>query len=365
MPDAQSKLARAVLVDNLRLKKGDTVLIESWTDAIPYSRAFVSEARRLGIRPLVLYEDEPAWWEAVDGKQFGQFEDLAAHEAAAVANADGYVYFWGPGDRARLNHVPEKVQERVTAWNQGWYKLASKSGLRGTRMWLGIATEPTAAMYHIDPEEWRAGLIAAGAVDGPKMLAKGKRVAQAVEKGSELRLRHPNGTDVTFQLRGAKYRIDAGQVGPEERKRPFGMLSNNPSGQVLVALDKSQANGTVVSNRTIYVGPDRFADQRFTFEDGALTDYSVGLGTESFAKTMKGAKPSSRVHSYVSIGLNPFARNVPPAEDTEEGGMTVGMGNNGFIGGKIGGPFLAPAMVGEGEISIDGRTIARGGKVLL
>ena len=365
MAEAPAKLARAVLVDNLRLKKGDTVLIESWTDAIPYARTFVKEARRLGIRPMVLYEDDEAWWDAVDGGQFSHFSDLASHESAAVANADGYVYFWGPGDRARLSALPDKAQERATAWNPGWYKLADKAGLRGTRMWLGIATDRTAAMFHVDPAEWRAGLVAAGAVDGPKMYAKGKRVAQAIRKGSELRLTHPNGTDVTIQLDGAKPRVDAGQVGAEELKRAFGMLSNNPSGQVLVAVDKSHANGTVVSNRTIYVGSDRFADQRFTFADGELTDYSVGLGTAAFEKTMKQAKKPSRVQSYLSIGLNPYARNVPPTEDTEEGGMTVGVGNNGFVQGKVRGPFIAPAMVGEGEITIDGRTIAKGGKVLL
>lgn len=365
MAESPSKLAHAVLVGNLRLKKGNTVLIESWSDSVPYARTFVKEARRLGIRPMVLYEDDEAWWDAVEGRRFTQFADLASHESAAVANADGYVYFWGPGDRKRLSALPEKAQERATAWNPGWYKLASKSGLRGTRMWLGIATDPTAEMFHVDPAEWRAGLIAAGAVDGPKMWAKGKRVAAAIAKGSTLRLQHPNGTDLTFRLTGAKSRVDAGQVGPEERKRPFGMMANNPSGQVLVAVDQSHADGTVVANRTIYVAPDRFADQRFTFEDGALTDYSVGVGREAFEKGMKMAKPASRVHSYLSIGLNPFGRNVPPAEDTEEGGMTVGVGNNGFLRGKVGGPYLAPAMVGEGEISIDGRTIAKGGKVLL
>lgn len=365
MADPQSKLAQNVLVKNLGLKKGDSVVIEAWTDALPYARSFVKEARRLGMRPVVLYEDEPAWWEAVDAKQFAGFKDLAPPESAAVANADGYIFFRGPGDQARLSKVPDKLQERATAYNMGWYKLAGKAGVRGVRMWLGMATDPTAEMYQIDPAAWRAGLIAAGAVEGPRMYATGKRIAAAVKNGSEVRLTHPNGTDITIQLDGARSRIDAGHVNDETRKRPFGVLANNPSGQVLVATDKGRANGTVVSNRTIYVGPFHMAEQRYTFEDGRLTDYSVGIGAADFDKTVKQAKKSQLVQSYFSIGLNPMGRNVPPAEDTEEGGMTVGSANNSFLGGKVGGPFLAPAMVGEGTITIDGRTIAKGGRVLL
>lgn len=365
MADLESKLAQNVLVKSLGLKKGDSVVIETWTDALPYARTFVKEARRLGLRPVVLYEDEPAWWEAVEAKQLDGFKDLAPPESAAVANADGYVFFRGPGDQARLSKIPDKVQERATAYNMGWYKLAGKAGVRGCRMWLGMATDPTAEMYHVDPAAWRAGLIAAGVVEGPRMYATGKKLVAAVQKGSELRLTHPNGTDITIQLDGAKPRIDAGHVDAETRKRPFGVLANNPSGQVLFATDKGRANGTIVANRTIYVGPFRMAEQRFTFEDGRLTEHTLGVGADDFEKAVKEAKKNQLVQSYFSIGLNPMSRNVPPAEDTEEGGMTVGSGNNGFIGGKIGGPFLAPAMVGEGLIAVDGRPIAKGGKVLV
>ncbi|MCI4336133.1 MAG: aminopeptidase [Thermoplasmata archaeon] len=364
MVDAESRVAHTVLAENLHLTKGDSVVIEAWTDALPYARAFVKEARRMGIRPLILYEDESAWWDAVDAKQYSTLGQLSAPETAAIHAADAYIFFWGPGDRARMDTIPESAQEKVTAYNDGWYKLAHKAGLRGCRMWVGLATDATAGLWGIDGREWRERLVAAGAISAAKMLAKGKKITKAIAQGSELTLRHPNGTDLTLQLTGAKARIDAGQVDAASLARPFGILANNPSGQVIVGLDKSAANGTFVSNRTIYVGPDRFADARFRFENGVLVEHSLGLGAAVFDKQLKAAGKAKITQSYLSIGLNPLTNNVPPCEDTEEGSVLVGAGSNVFAGGKIRIPFQGSALIGEPDVSIDGKLVAKGGKVL-
>lgn len=363
MADPEAALAEAVLRRNLKVKKGESVVIEAWTHALPYVRAFVREARRLGAVPTVFYEEEDAWWDAVKAKQYGAFAKLSPVEREALASADVFLYFWGPGDRPRLWELPETTQERITGWNNEWYKIAGKAGLRGCRMSIGQASDPVARYFGLDGETWRRRLLIAGAEDIATMRRKGERIAKALQKGSELRVQHPNGTDLTLRLKGIHSRLELGDVTPAAMKRPFGMLTNNPSGQLMIGLDDARATGEFVSNRPIYMGQHRFAGARWSFQDGKLTADSLEEGHDTFEKEFGKAGKGRDQLGYVSIGLNPSARDLPPCEDTEEGSVLVGVGNNAFVGGKLRIPFQSFALVGEPRVTIDGRVVAEGGGV--
>src|SRR5271170_4819919 len=105
MPDPIARLARAVLAQNLKVKKGESVLVEAWTHGLPYVQPFVREARRLGARPTVMYEDEGAWWDAATSGNTKLLGRLSEAERGAIKNADVYVYFWGPEDRPRASQL--------------------------------------------------------------------------------------------------------------------------------------------------------------------------------------------------------------------------------------------------------------------
>jgi leucyl aminopeptidase (aminopeptidase T) len=363
MPDPNSRLAHVILAENLQLQKGESILIESWSHALPYVRAFVREARRLGARPTVLYEDEGAWWDAVSAGHTKGFARLSDAERAAIKNTDVYVYFWGPEDRPRANGLPEDVQEAVTGFNEEWYRIARKAGLRGCRMNLGNATVPQAKLFGLNAKKWQAQMVRAGAVSARRMQSKGARVVKALKGGSELRLRHPNGTDLTLRLKGVTARVDSGLVGPERMKQPYGMLANNPSGQVIVAIDRSKAQGTFVSNRSVFIGSDQYDGVRWTFEDGRLVSHSIGTGSERFEKQYAAAPKGRDRLSFLSIGLNRASKGLPPVEDTEEGSVLAGIGGNAGFGGGLRVPFQGFGLVGGGDVEIDGHPIVRAGRV--
>ncbi|MCI4340020.1 MAG: aminopeptidase, partial [Thermoplasmata archaeon] len=190
MPASLDALARRVLADNLKVRKGESVLIESWTHSLPYAQAFVREARRLGARPTVQYEDDAAWWEAVEQRRLNGFASLSPAEKGALQGSDVYVYFWGPEDRPKIQHLPDPVQEKVVGFNEEWYTVAHKAGVRGVRMTVAQATDPAAKVVGMRGPAWRDQMVRAGSVDAQKMLKKGRRVAEALTSGKELRVRH-------------------------------------------------------------------------------------------------------------------------------------------------------------------------------
>jgi leucyl aminopeptidase (aminopeptidase T) len=365
MPEASELLARAVLQKNLRVTKGESVLIESWPHSLEYARAFVEEARRLGAQPTMLYEDEQAWWSAVDAKRFGEFTKLSPAEKAAVGGADVYIYFWGPGDQARVLALPDAVREKIVGFNDEWYRTAKRGGLRGCRMSLGFTTDAVAAKIGFAGPDLREKVALAGAADTADIRRKGDRVAKAIAKGKEVRIRHSNGTDLRLELKGRHHRVDTGLLDAAAMKRPQGMLTNNPSGLVLVSLDRSNASGTIVGNRPVYdfQSYDKFDGAEWTFEGGRLIERSMKAGSEIFEKGYSSAKKGRDRLGYFSIGLNPSAREVPPAEDCEEGAVLVTVGNNQLAGGSIRIPFRGYAMIGEAQVEVDGVPIALAGKV--
>ena len=363
MASNEAKLAHQVLAENLKVRPGESVVIESWTHTLPWTGAFVAETRRLGAHPVVTYEDESAWWETVRGGDTRVLSRMSAAEKALLASADVFVYFWGPEDRPRVDRLPDKVQSQVTAWNEDWYKIAGKAGVRGCRMTLGQATDPVARTFGLNGPSWRRRLLAAGLADGAAMRKRGYALARKLEIGSELRIQHPNGTDLTLHLGKVHTRVDSGITDAAAMARPYGMLANNPTGQVMAAIDDSRAEGTFVSNRPVYLGSNRFDGIRWNFSDGQLTSRKGGEGADLFEKEFAGAPKGRDRLGYLSLGLNPAGRELPPCEDTEEGAALIGIGSNGAVGGKLRIPFQAYALIGDATISIDGRTIAKAGKV--
>lgn len=366
MVDPTPALARAVLRKNLRLKRGESVIFESWDHTLPYIGAFVDEARRIGARPTVLYEDNAAWWRAAKAKWYAPFRHLSAAEKAAIENADAYLYFWGPADMKRAMGSDSSAGDRLTAFNDEWYAAARKAGLRGCRMSLGLASDPTAERFGLSGPEWRDRIIAAGAVDAHKMLVQARRLSAKLERGSELRIRHANGTDLRLSLAGARSRISTGIPTGPSKANPFGVLDANPSGQVLTAVEQSEPEGTLISNRPVYdmVHYERSAGVRWTFRGGQLAEHSISDGREAFESAYAEAPPARDRLTYISIGLNPAARELAPCEDTEEGVILVGIGGNRAAGGKIRIPFTGYAMVGGATLTVDGDPIARGGRIL-
>lgn len=366
MNESAKALARSVLGRNLRVAKGESVIIETWPHTLDYARAFVEEARRLGAQPTLFLEDEAAWWTSIDAKDVRAFAKLSKVEKAAVGRADAYVFFFGPEDQVRLNTLPERFRDKAFAFNEEWYDTARKAGLRGTRISIGMMPDPLAEKFGMSGEELRERLAKAGAADAATMAKKGAKLQKAIAKASELRLRHSNGTDLTFDLKGVHSRMDTGIVDASAKKRRYGVLANNPTGLLMVAVDRASARGKFVGNRDVFDtgASKRYADAVWTFEGGRLTEHAFAEGQTEFDEGFAKGGRGRDALSYFSIGLNPEGRAAAPAEDTEEGAVLVSVGNNGLAGGSNKAKSRGFAMIGGADIEVDGKKIVSGGRIL-
>ncbi|MGA8275442.1 MAG: hypothetical protein WB789_08830 [Thermoplasmata archaeon] len=374
MSESPASLERAAarnLVENyLRVKPGENVIVESWTHTLSMSSAMVDEVRRVGGSAFLVYENDDAWWRALERKQAQLLGRLSDPEWAALKAADVYVQFWGPGDSARVEKTPEKnLDEWATGWVDRWYKMARSTGLRGGRMAVGWVTDSRARQWGVSKERWMNGLLEACLADPKEMAASGKRLARVFSGTKKVRITHPNGTDVEVALAGVPPAVYDGYPHPKNKAyMESDMMANFPDGRLRITLDAKTAEGRIVSNYRSYDETwfpwTSYSGGSFDFSDGKLTSFSFEEGEAAFAKRYAQGKPGKDRTGSLSIGLNPKIRNMPYFEPMERGCVQLVVGANNIRGGSKSPNDTGSISLAGSEISVDGTPVVRAGKIL-
>ena len=361
-----SAVGRTIVVRALGLRRGEHLLVSSWTHTLPWAAACVSEARRVGARPFLLFEDEGAFWRGLEGvRQPPAWVNVAAPVREALERADAFVYFPGPADRPRLRGLRADVSEPFLASDDAWLARARSAGVRGVRCLLGYASDALADAYGVPAALWRSRLVRGiTAPDYAALRTAAERVARRLSKGRELAIAAPNGTDLRVRLKGRRPWVEDGTV-PRSRRRRGGPLAASPPGAVVVAVDERSARGTVVANRPSFLATGRVEGGEWEFEGGRLRHYGYSRGHDVFESEFAQAPPGRDVLGLVSLGLNPaLAPGVPHAEDQEAGTVTVAIGGNRVYEGSVRCRFLSWLAVGGASLAVDGAPVCDRGELL-
>jgi leucyl aminopeptidase (aminopeptidase T) len=370
MSDTLSQLrrdaARNIVAKYLRVRRGENAIIESWDHTLPFAATMVDEIRRVGGRTLHIQEDEEAWWSAIDRGQGKLLGETSAPEWAALNATDLYVHFWGPSDTDRLDRLPEKKFDEALGWFSPWYEAARKAGLRGSRVAVGFATEGRARQWGLDRAEWEEKILRACLTD-PKETAKGGAgLVRSLARGKLVHITHPNGTDLQVALAGGAPRLQDGTPHPRNKRYgPSDMLAQIPAGRIDVALDSRTADGVLHANRRTNIWWHWTSGGTLEFSRGRLHSYSFEDGEEEFTRQFKRGTAGKDRTGTLTFGLNPAVSDVPILESVERGNVTLALGRNGALdGGTNRTNFMDWVTLAGAEVTVDGKTVLRGGRVL-
>jgi leucyl aminopeptidase (aminopeptidase T) len=369
MRETPSKLQRAaarnIVTKYLQVRTGENAIIESWSHTMPMASAMVDELRRVGGNVLFLYNDEDAWWRAIDRKQSKLLGEASAAEWGALKAADVFVNFWGPGDADRLEKLPDKPGNEAFASNWPWYTVARKAGLRGVRMTEGFVTQGRARRWGLDRARWGQSMQRASLIDPEQLARAGARLRKVLARGKTVRITHSNGTDLEVALAGVAPRLTDGRPHPYHKgDPPSGMLQQVPAGTLDVALDSKTAEGSFHANRRTNIWWTVHSGGSLEFAGGRLTSYSFGEGEEEFVRQYQNGTTGKDRTSILKLGLNPAVRDVPNLETVEGGSVSLQIGGNRYLGGSNGSNFFSWFSLAGSEIAIDGRPVVRAGKLL-
>jgi len=360
-------LARNVLRNTLRVKRGENLLIETWSTTLPWAEATVLEARILGARPMLLLEDEATYWKSLAEAPVAHVGQTGSHDWAALKASDAHLYFYGPMDTEREEALPDSVARRVSANDHEWFRLVGKFGVRSARFDLGRTSEFSAKRYGVDVAEWRRELIDGATVDPRTLQRDGARIGEIFRRGRDAHVTHPNGTDLHFHLAGRRPKVDDGVV-DEADVRAGNVVAVVPSGVTIVSVDETFAEGRFVGNITgvMFVpnGERAIEGGDWTFRRGRLTKYDFERGGDDFRREFERSGPSKGRPALIAVGLNPRISSIPLMFDQERGVVTIAVGRNSWVGGRTRAPhFAAYQSLRGATLQVDGETVVDAGAV--
>jgi leucyl aminopeptidase (aminopeptidase T) len=359
-------VARVIIGNALGLKRGEHVVVVTWNHTLAWATSCVAEARRVGARPILLLEDESAFWKSLDFTPSPRvWSGLPTPVRAALRHVDALVYFPGPADRPRLHALPPHLLGPFLGTDDEWLRRARTERLRGVRCLLGYASDAQAEQWGVPGAMWRSQLIRGiTEVDYGALRTRASRAARLLSRGRELHVTAANGTDVRLRLRGRTPWVDDGAVDGEDVRRGRN-LSAAPGGSVVVAVDERSAEGTAVANRPSYLSLGRAEGGQWEMESGRLRNYWYTDGGEAFEGEFSTAPRGRETVALFALGLNPAVPpGVPQAEDEEEGTVTLAIGGNTLYGGRNKCRYLSWITIGEATVAVDGAPLADRGQVL-
>ena len=363
--------ARNVLRNSLLLKRGEKLLVETWSGTQAWAESLVLEARILGARPMLVVEDEATYWKCVEEAPAAHMGQIGTHEWATLKASDAHVYLWGPYDTTREEALPSSIRNRIMANDHEWFRLVQRTGIRSIRWDLGRTSEVWAERYGVDLTKWRSELIEGATVDPRPMRRDGRFIADRLRHGKTLRITHRNGTDLTLRLAGRPPRVDDGVLDADD-VRAGNVVQVVPSGVTVATIDERFAEGTFHSE-----GPGGVAfsssshDQiplsggHWTFRNGRLTDFAYDRGESEFRRAFKAAGPGKERPGLLSVGLNPSTTSIPLLFDQERGVLSLAVGRNAEMGGSNrGARFVAYSPIRHADVSVDGTPLLRNGALV-
>lgn len=189
-------------------------------------------------------------------------------------------------------------------------------------------------------------------VDYDELRGFSEKVADYI-RNKDIIIRNPEGTDVSFSLKGRKIELDIGELGKK------GTHGNLPAGEVFTAPVEETMNGTVIFGLI-----DEYEGKgKIVFEKGKATEIS-GDNVQQILKTI-GSDETARIIGEFGIGTNPGARICNNLLEAEKAFGTVHFAiGDSYDLGKNKSEYHFDCLVSEPDVIVGGKYLMKKGKFL-
>ena len=323
-----TKVVKKMLKETLHVKNGESVTVEAWDNGLPFARRALAEARAMGCRAILVYEDEKAYVEGVRRAPKDSVGMMGKNEFGMLSGTDDYIFVPGQALGVYSHTLEPQERERSTRYNSSWYDAAAKAGLRGARLTFGYVGRDLARLLGKTIDEIARAQLTAALVDFGEVARYAGRMTPLLVDGASAKLKSGR-NELKFTLKG-ELAVEDGIVDDEDRK-----TGNNvayvPPGYVTKDVDPRSANGKVtLTNSLTKYGVIPHAE--LEFKKGRM----VAWKSEDSAKLRKlfdPIPPEERRLTLLGVGLNPVLGYGYGQDRFVRGAVTLaGFGFTGLVG---------------------------------
>src|SRR5882757_3207496 len=280
------KLAKVLVEYSTRLKRNETVLIETFDVPDEMTIALVRAARKAGAIPFAQIYRARLNRELALNATERQLNLSAIHELARMKKMDAYIAVRGSQNITELSDVPPEQMKLVAK------KMRPVTDWRVQKTKWVVLRWPSPSMAQLagmSTEAFEDFYFQVCTLDYHRMTAGMKALKEIMDKTDHVEIRGP-GTELNFSIKG----IPA---------VPCGGTHNIPDGEVFTAPVKNSVQGHIQYNApTIYQGT-AFDNIRLAFQDGKIVDATAN-NSEKLNKILD-SDPGARFIGEFAIAFNP------------------------------------------------------------
>ncbi len=352
---------RNVVRTCLRIGPEDSVSIFTWRHTLDLAEAFALECQKAGAKTHLEIETDELYYQAVLDLPIKYLKGPNPFSLALLDVATANIFLAGPENPERLKRIsPERMSAMVEADKPYNNKLLERK-IRSAHIVSGYVTPQRAKTYGFDYDKWKRNILAAIDVDYNHMRELGKKVGERLEEASEIRITADNGTDLTLALEGRDSHVNDGVIDDEDIKKGA-IFTALPAGNVAVAPKERSARGIFLSD---IPEPDAgllIRDLALRFEGGKLVSLEGSQNAEAMKARWVKARGDKDQASWLIVGLNPAAQEGYVYNKIILGSVTLGIGDNREIGGKMESDFGTHCTVEKPSVDLDGKRFVDRGK---
>lgn len=358
------RLAKRVINDSLRITKDDNVQVYCSKHTIDLAETFALECQKVGAHAsLALYTDELNYDYLLERPiEYLETPDpfgLAILDVATVA-----IDLSAVEDPTRMERITPERWTAMSKGNEPSNKKWLKSRIQSTNIGLGYVTPQRAKAYGFDHKAWKENSYAAVDVDYGEMKRIGGKLKKALETAKEIRITNAAGTDLTARVEGGLIKVDDGVANREDLEKAARVIEL-PGGTVTIVPELTSAKGTFVSDIALPLFGKPIKGTSWKFEKGMIVSFE---GKENIQlmkdKWLQGTGDKSKF-GFIQFGLNPSAKPGFLYSHIVRGAVTVGIGDNRWVGGKSESSISWAATSASATVKLDNKTIIDKGKMIL
>ena len=365
------QLAQRLVTQSAAVKEGDLVLITGRPHDAELLEDIAVNVRKAGAFPMIEYSSDrlakrlffdvpekydtqaPGWGSKLAG---------AANVVISVGNNLTEDLFEGAD--------PKRMAARGKA-GESIGQAMMKNNVRTVEIGNNLYPTPwRAARLGMTPDELGKMFWNAVNMDYGDLQARGEQVKAALAGGNEVHITHPNGTDLTLQIKSRPVLVSDGIISADNLKRGGPAVAVYlPAGEVYTTPVPGTAEGKLVDSRSFYRG-QQVDNLTLTIAGGKVTAITgSGPGYAGFkAEYDAVTDPRKDLFGYVDLGINPNVQ-LPATSQVGNwvpaGAVSVGTGSNVWAGGDNSVSYSIGVFLPGSTVTLDGKPIVEAGALKL
>ncbi len=280
------KLARILVHYSVKAKPGETVLIRSSDLARPLVVEVYRELIAAGAHPrvdLVFEQLKEIFMTEAGPDQLKHFPKINMYEAK---NIQAMIVILAPENLKNLSRIePQRMIERAKVLKPIMEQMTEKV------RWVlcNFPTQALAQEAEMSLEDYENFLFSSTNLDWEKTKKKMEIVARTFKRGNQVRILGPD-TDISFQVKGRKFIVCAGEF-------------NMPDGEVFTGPLEDSASGHISYEfPAIYQGRE-VTGAKLWFEKGKVVKATADKN-QGFLRSMINTDPGASRIGEFGIGMN-------------------------------------------------------------